>query len=111
MPTKDAAPVIHPHPQAPAQSLVEKIRKANPSIPFEAGETLTDVDLRIAAEHFLKLVRELRERRELAFDFLRNVSGVDFEAEGMALVYQLYSFKHRWGIQLTVATSAGHPHV
>jgi NADH-quinone oxidoreductase subunit C len=97
--------------QAPAAGLAERVRKALPSIPFDVTETTTDVELTVAPEHLLALVQGLRDRSDLAFDFLRNIVGIDFEAEGMALKYQFYSFQHRHALQVAVATAAGHPHL
>jgi NADH-quinone oxidoreductase subunit C len=97
--------------QNPAPGLADKVRKAAGKIPFEVSETSTDVDLAVAPEHLLDFVSALRSSDALAFDFLRNIAGVDFEGEGMAVKYQLYSFKHGHALQLTVPTAAGHPHV
>ena len=95
--------------QLPAAGLVDEIRQAIPGIPFEAAETTTDVDLSVEASQLKAFVEGLRDK--LGFDFLRNIVGIDFEAEGMALKYQLYSFKSNRALQLTVLTAAGHPHV
>jgi NADH-quinone oxidoreductase subunit C len=75
------------------------------------AETTTDVDVQVAPSALLALATTLRDHADLRFDFLRNVSGVDYEAEGMALKYQFYSFTHGHALQVSVATAAGHPHV
>jgi NADH-quinone oxidoreductase subunit C len=95
--------------QLPAPGLADEIRKALPNVPCEASETGTDVDLRVDVAHLKALIQGLRDR--LGFDYLRNLVGIDFEAEGMELKYQLYSFKDNRGVQVTVPTSAGHPHL
>jgi NADH-quinone oxidoreductase subunit C len=87
------------------------IHRALPDIPFRASETATDVDLEVAPGQLLGLVTGLKEHPDLAFDFLSNIAGVDFEAAGMALKYHFYSFKHGHRVQVTVPTAAGHPHV
>ncbi len=97
---------------APAYpGIAAAIHKALPKVAFTASETLTDVDLSVAPEQLLELVKGLKDHPDLAFDQLANVAGVDFEAEGMAVKYHFYSFRHNHRVQVTVPTSAGHPKV
>ena len=63
-------------------------------VPFTASKHSTDVVLHVAPAHFLALVRGLKERRELAFDFLRNVTAIDMTEEGLRAVYPFYSLNH-----------------
>ena len=97
--------------QVPAAALATAVAQLAASLDATVGETGTDVDVTIAPERLHSLVSELKRQPALAFDFLRNISGVDFEAEGMALKYQLYSFTHGHTLQITVPTATGHPHV
>ena len=97
--------------QLPSAGLADRVRKAAGKFKVEMRDTSTDLDVQVAPEQLLDLVTILQSHDDLAFDYLRNVAGVDYEAEGMALKYHLYSFKHGHAIQLTVPTSAGHPHV
>ncbi|MGK2964189.1 MAG: NADH-quinone oxidoreductase subunit C [Tepidiformaceae bacterium] len=87
------------------------VHKLLPDVPFVASETKTDVDLSVAADGLLPLITGLKEKKDLAFDYLVNIAGVDYEAEGMAVKYQLYSFTHGHRIQVTVPTGQGHPHI
>lgn len=80
-------------------------------IPFTASKHSTDAVIHVAPEHFLELVQGLKECRELAFDFLRNVTGIDMTEEGLRAVYHFYSFKHRHSIQVDVNTPPGNPHI
>ncbi|MBK7725484.1 MAG: NADH-quinone oxidoreductase subunit C [Dehalococcoidia bacterium] len=80
-------------------------------IPFTASKHSTDVVLHVAPDHFLELVRGLKERRELAFDFLRNVTAIDMTEEGLRAVYHFYSFKHHHSLQVDVNTPPGNPHI
>ncbi len=97
--------------QAPHTGLEALITKALPNVTLAFGATSTDLDVVVQPDDLLTVVTGLRDRRELAFDFLRNIAGVDYVEEGMALKYHLYSFKHGHALQLTVRTSNGHPHV
>ena len=80
-------------------------------IPFTASKHSTDAVLHVAPENLLELVTGLRDRRELAFDFLRNITGIDMLDEGLRCVYHFYSFKHRHAIQVDVNTPPGSPHI
>ena len=80
-------------------------------VPFTASKHSTDSVIHVAPENFLELVRGLKERRELAFDFLRNVTAIDMQEEGLRAVYHFYSFKHGHAIQVDVDTPPGNPHI
>jgi NADH-quinone oxidoreductase subunit C len=101
--------------QLPKEGLADLIKKeiagAVPADALTFSETKSDVDISVSAEHLLALVTALKERNKLKFDYLRNVAGVDYEDEGMALKYHLYSFDNNLALQITVPTTAGHPHV
>lgn len=98
-------------PPASYPGISETVHRLLPEIPFTASETRSDIDLSVAAEHLFELVKGLKEQPDLAFDYLRNIAGVDYEAEGMAVKYHLYSFTHGHSVQVTVPTANGHPHV
>ncbi len=103
----------YPYPigvQRPNEKLRELVAKLPADLELEVGETSTDLDLTVAPRRLLALVTALRQRPELAFDFLRNIAGVDL-VESMELKYHFYSFRHGHALQVTVPTSAGHPHV
>ena len=80
-------------------------------VTLEIGESKTDVDVVCPPEHLEQFVNMLKNDANLSFDYFRNLAGVDFEEEGMALKYHFYSFKHGHSLQVTVPTSAGHPHI
>ncbi|MFN0148899.1 MAG: NADH-quinone oxidoreductase subunit C [Dehalococcoidia bacterium] len=106
-----AVKVPQPHPQRPLAAMSNAVAKLAASHNAVVGETGTDIDVTLTAEHLHPFVSELKRQSALSFDYLRNIAGVDFEAEGMALKYQLYSFKHGHSLQITVPTTNGHPHV
>ena len=87
------------------------IHKHLPDIPFVATMTKSDVDITVEPAYFEALVTGMRTRRELGFDYLRNVAGVDMEAEGLLAKYQFYSFSHGHTVQVTVPTPPGNPHI
>lgn len=79
------------------------VRERLPDVPFEASETKTYADLRVAPEHLLALATGLRDDPELAFDLLRNVVALDMEEAGLEAKYHLYSFPHGHALQVSVA--------
>ncbi|OAI38774.1 hypothetical protein AYO38_09080 [bacterium SCGC AG-212-C10] len=87
------------------------IHKGMPTMPFEATLTGTEPDLRIDREHLLKLVQGLYERKELAFEYLRNITGVDMTEEGLEVKYNLFSIKHRHSVQISVPLPPGDAHL
>ncbi|MGE5597098.1 MAG: NADH-quinone oxidoreductase subunit C [Hyphomicrobiales bacterium] len=105
-----ASPLPYPiGQQTPKQDLVPLIQRVLKEFELTFGETKTDVDVTVKAEDLLRFVTLLRDRKELSFDFLRNITGVDFGEEGMALKCHFYSFKHGHALQVTVNTPPGHP--
>ena len=71
-----------------------------PDARFTEGETLT-VTVDPAAVHMLA---KLLSEGELQFDFLRSLTGMDWEGEGLGVVYHLESTKY--GHQLILKTIA-----
>ena len=87
------------------------VHKHLPKVPFTADKTRTDANIKVEPAHVLALMRGLKERRELAFDYLRNIVGIDMQEEGLVCKYHLFSMKHRHALQVTVPTPPGNPHI
>jgi NADH-quinone oxidoreductase subunit C len=100
-----------PAPQLPRSGLAELIQREVPGIEMTAGETATDLDLRVEPSALLPLVEALAGNPALAFDYLRNTVGIDMQEAGLEVKYQFYSFRHGHALQVTVATPPGNPHV
>ena len=88
--------------QIPRPDLATTVQRVLKEVPVEVRETRTDTDFVVQVADLVRFATGLRDRKELAFDFLRNIAGVDYGEEGMALKYAFYSFKHGHGIQVTV---------
>ena len=89
--------------QTTEPEIVALVRERLPDIPFEASETKTYADLRVAPEHLHDFVEGLRDDPELSFDLLRNIVALDLEEAGLEAKYHLYSFPHGHAIQVSVA--------
>ncbi len=50
-----------------------------------------DLIVTIPKDELIRGLRTLRQHEELAFDYLRCLSGIDWEEEGIEIVYHLYS--------------------
>ena len=96
-------------PQYPGIS--DLIHKSLPKLAFTVATTGTDADLQVAAEDLLELVQGLNGRRELAFDMLANITGIDMGEDMLAVKYNLYSFKHNHRVQVTVTVPWADRHV
>ncbi len=95
--------------QAPNAALAAALPTIVARFHATIGETKTDTDISVAPEHLRALVAELQSNSRLQFDLLRNIAGVDYGEEGMALKYHFYSFRRGHTVQVTVPTSTGHP--
>jgi NADH-quinone oxidoreductase subunit C len=65
---------------------------------MQAIQGALDVLLVVDRKDAFKVLEVGKNDEALAFDFLRNLSGVDFEADGFEVVYHLYSYKHRHNV-------------
>ena len=87
------------------------VHKHLSKIPFTATKNTTDAVIHVEPANLLELVQGLKERRELAFDFFRNLTAIDMLEEGLRAVYHFYSFKHGHAIQVDVQTPPGQPNI
>jgi NADH-quinone oxidoreductase subunit C len=97
--------------QVPHEDLEGLLQRTLKEVPMEFGQSSTDLDVTVQAEDLGRFVAGLYDHRELVFDYLRNIAGVDLGEEGMALKYHFYSFRHAHALQVTVPLrAAGEPH-
>jgi NADH-quinone oxidoreductase subunit C len=98
--TEEAAKAGPPEP--PEGSVADLFKKALPGVEMQAIQGALDVLLVIDRKDAHRVLQTARDDETLAFDFLRNLSGVDHEADGFEVVYHLYSYKHRHNITVKV---------
>ncbi|MDZ7728822.1 MAG: NADH-quinone oxidoreductase subunit C [Dehalococcoidia bacterium] len=91
------------------KTLQDTLSKVHPNVDYALSETKTDVDIACTPDTFLPLVQTLKDRRELAFDFLRNLAGIDFEEAGLTCKYHFFSTKHNYSVQVTVVCPPDDP--
>ena len=91
---EDAGPKLGP--------VADLFKTALPGVAMEMTQGALDVLISVDRKDAHKVLETAKQDGTLAFDFLRNLSGVDYEADGLEVVYHLYSYKH--GHNVTVKT-------
>jgi len=90
MTTEAATPELRP------DRVAALFREHFPSIVLDAGQNAAgETVVTVGKSQVAFLLRQARERPELAFDFLRCLTGVDQLQEGIELIYSLFSYQHR----------------
>lgn len=87
-------------PEPPPGSVADVFKKALPGVEMQAIQGFIDVLLVVDRKDVRRILEVAKDDDDLAFDFLRNLSGVDFEADGFEVVYHLYSYKHRHNVTI-----------
>jgi NADH-quinone oxidoreductase subunit C len=88
----EAAPAIGP--------VADLFKAALPDVSLEAVQGALDVLITIDGKDAHKVLETAKNDETLAFDFLRNLSGVDYEDAGMEVVYHLYSYTHKHNVTI-----------
>lgn len=94
-----------------SSDLAADIKKALPQVALEFSDTKTELDVAVQPQHLLTVVRELKNKKELQFDLLRNITAIDMLEEGLSAKYNFWSFKYHRSVQLSVLTPPGEPHI
>lgn len=94
----EAAPAGPPAP--PEGSVADLFRRALPGVEMQAIQGHLDVLLVVQRDDIHRVLEIARTDENLGFDFLRDLCGVDYEADGLEVVYQLWSYGHRHGVTI-----------
>jgi NADH-quinone oxidoreductase subunit C len=84
----------------PPGSIADLYREVLPVLDFEAEQTKLDVAITVAPADLHSVIATGHRDDRLAFDLLRNQTAVDWEEEGIEVVYHLYSTRHRHSVCL-----------
>ena len=95
----------------PATDIVERLRAQLGDDLSEGADSHGDAAVRVSPERYRELVRMLRDDDELAFDFIDFVTAVDWQDEGMDVVTQLFSTRHRHHVRVKVRVTGEEPSV
>jgi NADH-quinone oxidoreductase subunit C len=97
-----------------APTLAAVLQEAVPGAAVEAASTIDlHTTIYVAADDLLTLAPVLRDRADLAFDFLADVTAADFwpREPRFELVYILVSIANRHRLRMKVRLPADDPHV
>ncbi|HET7771584.1 MAG TPA: NADH-quinone oxidoreductase subunit C [Chloroflexota bacterium] len=75
----------------PMATVREALEKALGDMSPEFGTAVDEVSVTVPAERIQEAARRAKEHEDLRFDYLRCLSGVDYQAEGIEVVYHLFS--------------------
>jgi NADH-quinone oxidoreductase subunit C len=84
-------------------------KTALPDVSFDAVQGAIDELLTVDRSDVRKVLETAKRDESLAFDFLRDLSGVDYQADGIEVVYHLYSYKHRHNVTVKARVTADSP--
>ena len=98
-------------PAPPEGSVADLFKKALPGVEMQAIQGAHDVLLVIDRADAHKVLEIAKNDEMLAFDFLRNLTGVDFEADGMEVVYHLHSYRHRHDVTIRAKVPNADPEI
>lgn len=90
---QDAA-IVAPEPGTVADTFAALL----PNVAITATQGARDVILIVGRDDARAVLEVAKNDKTLAFDFLRNLCGVDFEEQGIEVVYHLYSYTHRHNV-------------
>ncbi len=86
-------------------------KTALPDLKIDAQQGVLDVLLSVDVKDVHKMLETAKNDETLAFDFLRDLCGVDYEAEGLEVVYHLYSYTHRHNVTVKVRLPSDDPKI
>lgn len=104
---RDKKPIIAP----PVGNMADIYRTVLPTLDFEEEETKWDVAITVGSHDIHSVIAASIQDERLSMDLLRNLTAVDWEAEGIDVVYQLYSTQHRHAVEIKTRLSVENPHL
>jgi NADH:ubiquinone oxidoreductase subunit C len=101
------AVIVPPEPGTIADLFAEAL----PGVAMTPHQGVTDVILIVDRDDTPNILAVARTDPRLSFDFLRNLSGVDFEEDGLEVVYHLFSYKHRHNVTIRAKVPTDDPRI
>ena len=88
------------------KQLEDFVKSIDQDLEIKAGKQFTEVSVPLSK--LCSLARQLSEKDEAQFDFLFNLSGVDY-GQDLGVVYHLFSTKHNHKIAIKVILDKNNP--
>ena len=101
------APIVAPEPGTVADLFAAIL----PNMAITPTQGVRDVILIVNRDDVHDLLEAAKLDERLAFDFLRDLTGVDYEEQGFEVVYQLHSFKHQHSVTIRAKVPVDDPRV
>ena len=104
-----AAPpaIVAPEPGTVADVFAEAL----PKVTMQPIQGALDVLIVVSRDDIRPVLELARHDARLQFDFLRNLSGVDYEADGFEVVYHLYSYSKRHNVTIKAKVPTEDPRI
>jgi len=99
------APIVPPAPG----SVADLFAAALPDVEFVASQGLIDVILFVDRKDVHRVLERAKHDPKLGFEFLRNLTGMDYEEQGLEVVYHLYSFANKHNVTIRCKVPAADP--
>jgi NADH:ubiquinone oxidoreductase subunit C len=90
------APIVAP----PPGSIADLFAEVLPGLEMTPTQGALDVILIISRDDAHRVLEAAKHDPRLHCDYLRNLSGVDYEEAGLEVVYHLFSYEHRHNVTI-----------
>ncbi len=96
--------------EPPPGSIADLFREALPALDFLTERTKLDTAMIVRQQDLHTVIATGLRNPDLELTFLRNMTAVDWEENGLEIVYHLYSMRHHQGVALKAMLDAEAPH-
>lgn len=96
--------------EPPPGSIADLFREVLPALDFLTEQTKLDTALIVRQQDLRTVIATGLRNPDLGLTFLRNMTAVDWQENGLEIVYHLYSLRHHQGVALKAMLDAEAPH-
>ena len=97
-PRPERAPAAPPAPPPWPGGIADLFRDLMPDVEFQAEQGATEILITVPRAAIHRVLDTAKHHQALEFDFLRSLTGVDWEAAGREVVYHLWSTTKRHAV-------------
>lgn len=101
------APIVAPEPG----TIWDAFAEALPGVEITPTQGIADVILIVDRKDAHRVLETAKNHPRLRMDFLRNLCGVDYEDQGLEVVYHLYSYQLRHGVTVRAKVPTSDPRI
>ena len=96
--------------EPPPGSIADLFREVLPALDFLTEQTKLDTALIVRQQDLRTVIATGLRNPDLGLTFLRNMTAVDWEENGLEIVYHLYSLRHHQGVAIKAMLNAEAPY-